>query len=241
MFATSHNPISGEIKEMQKSKTGYEFVNPYESGAEIVREYNYVLKWNVPVLSKNAVIVDVDGTLANNAHLAAFYLNNPNKKRDFDGFFHSILRAPHNREVRDLANSMRENEGITIIILTGRSESYGEELVHFLVRSRINASIVIANNGGDERDYDFKKRKVAEIQREFNIVAAIDDRPESIALWDELGIHVEKVHYFSEPYDEENKMRYFNVPPMSPRYGSGKCLKCGNAVSSGNFHNDCLK
>lgn len=231
MYQNSYNPVTGELNSVKRVKGTFQFEHEF-SGEKLTEMYSNILRWKNPINQRGIVVVDIDGTLANNGHMASRFLNHPKKPRDFEGFFKGIKNAPVNYEVRDLANRMREQDGLGIVILTGRSISFAEELIHFVERSKIKASRLIANNSQD-RDDVFKAREVAKLRQEgFVIVAAIDDRPQSIKMWEDHGIHVEKVNHYDLPYDYATMgNKPFDQPAVESIYGTGVCLRCGQPLS----------
>lgn len=170
---------------------------------------------------RSIVIVDVDGTLAMNNSDAEKYLPQSGKK-DFKSFFKAIRDAKPNKNVVELVNKMSEEDNLNIIVLTGRSDYYADELLHFLDNSGVKASRVIAKNEKDFRpDNEFKKEVLNNLRENGEIVVhAVDDRPRSIAVLRNNDILVSTV--------DEN----YNVDTI---YGSGACLRCGKPLKNGNI------
>lgn len=235
----------GKMKDFIISKNGSVSVIPKTTtGMKTLEKYNEKLEKNNPFNGKAVVLVDCDGTLINNAHQAAFYLNNPNrKKKDFNGFYKSVETAPVNEEVRDLANSMRDNDGVNIMLLTGRDDSHVNSLISFLDRSGVNASRLVMKRAGDMRpDGEFKKEAIDNLKKEGLIpVAAIDDRDSSIKTMEELGIRVSKVDNPSVVISPEATEP--PAPTAPPRvntvYGTGTCMRCGSKLKEGNLGKRC--
>lgn len=230
MYRNSHNPVTGEMNKVELGKDGFAYVSEF-NGRELINMYNKSLSWRNPRKNRGVVIVDVDGTLANNGHDVSRLLNHPKKKRDFEAFFKSIKRAPVNYDVRDLANKMHDEDDLNIIVLTGRSGGFGDELIHFIERSGLKLMRLIANDSED-RDHIFKKREIAKLRQEgFVIVAAIDDRPVSVDMWREEGVHVEVVEHYDLPFDPKNASKPYPNPKIDSIYGTGVCLRCGKPLS----------
>ena len=225
----------GHLKEMKMaSKTGKLFFVPKSTpGSRLIDKYNQKAEFDNPITERGAVIVDVDGTLASNAHDAEGFLHQPDGKQ-YDKFFKAIAKAPVNSQVRDLANRMRDEEGLNIVLLTGRSDSAAAELLQFVKKSGIKASRVICKKADDFRpDYDFKHEVIENMKKDGLVpVHAIDDREQSINTLQAHGIMVSRVDTptFAPGAD-------LRVPGPEPKvntiYGSGYCIKCGSPLKNG--------
>lgn len=158
-----------------------------------------------PSAGDRVVLVDCDGTLANNAHHAAYAFGRPGEKKDYRFFFNSISDAPVNENVRALVNRYAD-AGFRVFMLTGRSDEAADQLIDFVKGSGAKISRIIAKREGDYRpDFVFKAEILESLQDEgLKVVAAIDDRPQSIRVWDQRGIHVDRVDYIDPKYDPDN-------------------------------------
>lgn len=232
--------MDGNLKNYKiASKTGNVFFVPkVTEGSKLIESFNKKLEFTNPFIDSSVVIVDVDGTLANNQNAAAFYLNHPdNRRKDYSSFFKHIQDAEVNTNVRDLANKMRDNDGLSIVVLTGRSDSYAKELLSFIKRSGIKASRVIAKQEDDSRpDYDFKNDVINELKSEGLVLAhAIDDREGSIQTLEANGIMVSRVIVPSIEIGPGTS----SLPPapvmpeVNTIYGSGYCIRCGQPLKNG--------
>lgn len=175
-------------------------------GGDVLEGFNELLESDNPIQGEEIVLVDCDGTLANNAHHAAYAFGRPDVKKDWGFFFRSISDAPVNAGVRDLVNRYRD-AGFTVFMLTGRSDEAAQPLIDFVNASGANISRVIAKRQGDFRpDYVFKTEVLEALTAEgLRVVAAIDDRPRSIRVWDARGIHVDRVDYVDSTYDPDSE------------------------------------
>lgn len=215
---------SGRMKEYVVGSQNEVFLVPKTTqGSELLDKYNKKKEFENPFIDEAVVIVDVDGTLANNSADAERYLGSG--KRDFKSFFKAIGNAEPNQSVVELVTNMRKKDGLGIIVLTGRSDQYAKELLSFIDRSGIPVSRVYAKRQGDNRkDYDYKKEILDKIEQDYSIVHAVDDRESSIAVFERRGVLVSRV-------DVEGNLNSF--------YGSGICLKCGKPIKSGNIGPKC--
>lgn len=227
---------NGNIKEFVISRDKKQvFAIPFETrGQRQLSKYNKELEKRNPFTGSATVLVDIDGTLANNNHDASYAFRREGYKRDYPYFFKNIAEAEANPHVRDLANRMKDEDGLNLVILTGRDDRYARELITFLERSGVKISRVIAKRDGDGRaDFEFKKEQLDKLHAEgLVVVHAIDDRPQSIRVWEGNGILVSRVTYSENPYDALNPGPF---PPaeINTFYGTGHCIRCGSALKSG--------
>lgn len=228
----------GSIKDVLVSKRGFVFMVPKVTpGMKVLDEFNRELEAKHPIQSKNVVIVDIDGTLAVNNHLADEHLRKPNQKKDFAAFYNSSATADINESVLELTRELRK-QGLTLFALTGRSDDHVHPTIELLRRADAPLSRVIMAREGDYRgDHDTKKDSVAKLEEEgFRIVHAIDDRPTSIEVWRNHGVLVSEV-----PYGESE---HFPIDGSQPRVNSllmpGFCLRCGGQTEGESIlHKEC--
>lgn len=224
---------NGHLKRMILSRNGVFYVEQHSPNAKKLADFNERLAVERPFLGKSIVLVDVDGTLANNAHCARRFLHSGNRK-DFAGFYRSISTSPVNETVRDLANRMRDEDQLSLVVLTGREDSAVDELISFVERSGLKASRLICKNAGDGRpDDEFKTAVLSKMKEEGLIpVHAFDDRESSVRTMEKHGIMVSRVETPTFSNDAD-----LTVPAPEPAvntvYGSGYCIRCGSLLKSG--------
>ena len=236
----------GHLKRFIYSKHGISSISLHSHGAEKFREYNERLAQENPMRGKAVVILDCDGTLVNNAHLSKYYLNNKaHRGKRFDEFYRSIKDGEVNGKVRDLANAMRDNDNLNIVLVTGRDDDHPEELIGFLERSGVNLSRVIPKYHGDQRpDYEFKASVIRELREEGLIpVHAIDDRDNSVKAFEDEGIMVSRVipPTITLTPGATDPPPAGAEPEINTVYGSGYCIRCGSKLKAGNIGKRCAQ
>ena len=213
-------------------------------GMKKLARFNQELEIKNPIMGSAIVLVDVDGTLAMNHHEANRAFGRANVKKDFDYFFRSIKDSQVNPDVVALANRMRANDGLNIVVLTGREDTYADELTSFLRRSGLNLSRVIAKREGDYRpDNLFKKEQLDRLRTQgFALVHSIDDRERSVRIYESEGIMVSRVEEH-HPVDPSVAPKNYPTPKVSTIYGSGYCIRCGKPLKdkSKNIGPTCAK
>lgn len=203
-----------------------------------IDDFNKELANDNPIKGKAVVILDMDGTLFNNALDSVKYIDSrKNKDRDFDSFYENIRHAPVNEGVRDLVNKMRDNDQLNIIAVTGRSDRSIDALMEGLKRSGVKISELHMKNDADNRSSSEFKMDVLDSleKRRLVPVHAIDDRKTDIQAFTDRGVQVTvvdkpKIDFANIP---EN---YSDVPEPSfnTSYGSGTCIRCGSKLKNPN-------
>lgn len=185
-----------------------------------------------PLNGKAVVIVDCDATLFNNEKDSARFLESPGKK-DFVSFYKGIKKAPVNKEVLELTDKMRA-DGLNIIVMTGRTDKYADDLISAIKRSGVQASRLIVKRDLDYRPSSiFKKESLETLRKEGLIpVHAIDDRETDLKMFADEGITttvVERMGLTYNDYDDTNKK-----PILKVNYSGGSCVRCGSKLKDPN-------
>ena len=132
---------------------------------------------------KEAIIVDIDGTLS----LA-------NDRNPYDAT-KSILDFP-NIPVMNLVEIMSKTH--TIILMTGREEQSRDVTIKFLERNNVTYSLLLMRKNGDYRqDKIIKKELYKEfIKDKYFVEFVLDDRDQVIEMWrHDLGLPCFQVYY----------------------------------------------
>ena len=141
---------------------------------------------------RNAVIFDMDGTLADVRSIRHFVGPPTPKpkgwKKDFHAFHSRSVDVPANRAVVD--HALRASLlGNAIIIVTARAAKYRPHTAWFLALHNIPSDALYMRDDHDLRaDYYVKRDILAQIRKSYNVIHAVDDNPEIIRLWNEEGI-----------------------------------------------------
>lgn len=135
-------------------------------------------------MTPDTIIVDIDGTLANNDH-RQYYLEGP--KKDWAGFFSEMSRDTVNRAVLQVVNSLA-GDGYAIVLFTGRFEKYRDATQAWLAEHHIPYSLLLMRPDDDHRpDYELK-RKMLQIYGRDRVLLTIDDRKQVVDMWREEGL-----------------------------------------------------
>ena len=145
---------------------------------------------------RNAIIFDVDGTLAN----VDPYLynirnvnNDPNFKKDYDKFHSDSINAEPNQEVVEMVNKAFFNQH-HVIVVTSRNEYWRGVTSYWLAKNDIGHTALYMRKDGDFRpDYEVKSDILKRIKKQWNIIHAVDDNPAVLKLWFDHGIETTKI------------------------------------------------
>ena len=139
---------------------------------------------------QRAVIVDMDGTLCDVSavvHLQA-------EPDGFPAFNHACAHCPPHRSVVEWCVA-HHSRGNAILIITGRDD-WSRELTEQWLSEHLPIPIagLHMRGDGDFRSNIVIKREIhSQLAQIFDIRAAIDDDPEIVGLWQEVGIPVAMV------------------------------------------------
>ena len=139
---------------------------------------------------QRAVIVDMDGTLCDVTavvHLQA-------EPDGFTAFHHACAECPPHRAVVEWCVE-HHGRGHAILVLTGRDD-WSRELTEQWLSEHLPIPIagLHMRGDGDFRSNIVIKREIhSQLAQIFDIRAAIDDDPEIVGLWQEVGIPVAMV------------------------------------------------
>lgn len=141
---------------------------------------------------KNVALVDMDGTLANVSGIRHM-VDGINSKKDFHAFHRASEFVPANKQAVDFCRR-HHKAGNGIVIVTARMEEWKPHTTRFYERELVEAHGVpvldsfYRANGDYRKDREIKQEILAKIRELYTPVAAIDDNPNIITLWDEEGI-----------------------------------------------------
>ncbi|MEO9274539.1 HAD family acid phosphatase [Marinomonas sp. 5E14-1] len=140
-------------------------------------------------MTKSAVIVDLDGTLAEFDHIrvAHWVLG---AEKHWDPFFEYMKDTPVIENVLRLVNILKA-QGQSILICSGRPESHKQHSVEWMQKNSVPFDgVYLRPNGADEvPDQDVKKALLQKIHEDgFAPWLVLDDRDAVVAGWRDLGL-----------------------------------------------------
>ncbi len=135
------------------------------------------IDWKPKSELPNAIIFDIDGTLA--------HVNGKRGHFDWD----NVDRDFVDERVRQTLD-IHKNAGYKIIIVTGRDGSCEELTKMWLTENRIHFDYFYIRPAGNfDKDTAIKKRIFEEhINGKFNVLGVYDDRNQVVSMWREIGL-----------------------------------------------------
>lgn len=135
---------------------------------------------------KKAIIVDLDGTLANCDHRLHHLQKSP---KNWSGFFEELGADKLNLWCSELVKSMKAS-GYTIILMTGRSDEYKGSTIEWLTRHKIEFDLLIMRAKNDFRSDTVVKRDLyqKEVAPHYRTLFCLEDRQSVVAMWREMGV-----------------------------------------------------
>lgn len=137
-------------------------------------------------MKKKAIIVDLDGTLANINHRRHFVENK--KSKDWKSFNSHILKDDLNIWCREIMNRMASDH--RIIIVSGRTDALKADTILWLERHQVHYDELHMRKDKDFRDDRIVKKEIFinQIKPEHDVLFVLDDRSKVVALWREEGL-----------------------------------------------------
>lgn len=161
-------------------------MSPGSSSRGVLTEYVVTMTEMI----RDAVIVDVDGTLCDVRGIRHYVLADQ-LRRNFDAFHKASALCPPIPETLDWVQGHRD-AGNAIIIVTARKRQWEYLTRRWLRKWDICHDLLLMRADDDNRHDDLVKADILSSLRGrgFRIVAAIDDNPAIVALWEREGIPV---------------------------------------------------
>ena len=132
-----------------------------------------------------AVIIDVDGTLANVSGIRHHVMARPKR---FDRFHAESVDCPPNQQAVDIARAAHA-AGQAVLVVTARRAMWRHHTAWFLALHGIPSDALIMRGNDDHRpDVEVKRDILWQIRTRWTPVLAVDDNPKVLALWESEGI-----------------------------------------------------
>jgi predicted secreted acid phosphatase len=142
-------------------------------------------------MREKAIIVDIDGTIANNSHRVRFV--DGSQVKDWDQFNALSANDPVNEWCRDMVYGLHD-QGYKIVFLTARNGSKEtREMTERWLKANIRQDIpyvLYMREVGDTRTDFISKEEIylVQIAPYYDVVMAIDDKRFVCDMWLSLGI-----------------------------------------------------
>jgi len=152
------------------------------------------LPFNESKQSMQAIIFDMDGTLAD-VNPIRHYVSGD--KKDFNSFHNASVWVRPNQNILALNHAI--NDRVAILIVTARNERFRMVTSAWLEKYKVRYDRLYMRKNCDSRaDYLVKHTIFNQIIADgYEVVAAVDDNPNVIALWKEKQLVVIEVPGFN--------------------------------------------
>jgi len=218
----------GNTKEVLVGTNSAYLVPRFTEGMRAVEEFNAEREEELPLLTRDVFVSDLDGTLVGNHEALEANITGAHvKKKNFAQFTEDSIHAPINESVVNEIKAYREGD-VGTLALTGRSDSHAHATLEFLSNHReaLISRVAMAREGDFRGDYYAKRTQVEKwLDEGYSIVGAADDREQSIKLWNELGIPVSRV-----VEAQRSSQGGFTLSTIESYRRAGICVKCGNPL-----------
>ena len=133
-----------------------------------------------------AIIVDIDGTLANVDHRRHFV---EGEEKDWSSFFAAMKDDPLNNWCKTIMD-LYGQYGYYIILVTGRPKKYKKDTLIWLAKYGIwNDALYMRPDENHDNDDEIKRRIYEErIEPFYDVDFVIDDRDKVVKMWREMGL-----------------------------------------------------
>lgn len=141
-----------------------------------------------------AVIIDIDGTLADVHCFSHHIVKHPGQRHKDFGEFHK--RTPHAEPKQQALNYIDDalEAGMALIILTARREMWLEASRQFIDRViKVPYELHMRPDDDFGNDIQFKKHHLKYLRRHYDVRGAIEDNPQVAAMFEKAGVPVELV------------------------------------------------
>lgn len=135
---------------------------------------------------KKAIIIDLDGTLADCEHRVHHLHKTP---KDWKSFYSGLINDELNSWCHDLMKAMK-NTGFELLIVTGREETYRQESISWLEKYNIEYDALYMRGKKDYREDSEIKKEIYldKIKDKYDVSFVLDDRLSVVKMWRELGL-----------------------------------------------------
>jgi uncharacterized HAD superfamily protein len=135
---------------------------------------------------KPAIIVDLDGTLADVDHRVHHVQQQP---KNWQSFHSGLSDDKLNHWCAQLIHAMKE-QNCQIILMTGRGEEYRDQTIAWLELHQIHYDLLLMRPlGGREKDSDVKNRLYREkVEEDYQVLFVVEDRQSVVKMWRDNGL-----------------------------------------------------
>jgi predicted kinase len=171
-----------------------------------------------------AVIFDIDGTLADLTHRIHHISGG---KRDWLAFFEALSDDTIYSDILRLNHMINMARGVSIILVSGRPETYRTRTEKWLSDNDVYWTDLYMRTAGDHRaDYIVKSQILDKLIADgVNVLFVVDDRQSVVNMWRERGLTCLQCRESSAPMDQGS---FGKLTLMVGPSGAGKTTWLGD-------------
>jgi len=138
---------------------------------------------------KQALVVDLDGTLCDMSERLPLIVDPEKAKRDWDAFYAAMVNDKLNKWCHELITTYAD-KGVHIIYITGRPDKYQSQTMDWLRRNMCPINGLYMRPAKDSRKDTIVKKELFEsyVKPKYEILFCIDDRTHLAQMWRSLGL-----------------------------------------------------
>ena len=136
-------------------------------------------------MKKKAIIVDLDGTLADITHRRKFV---EGKTKDWKNFNKNIIKDDLNIWCAEIIRRMINDHHV--LLVSGRIDDLKSQTQEWLKKHEVPFTELLMRRDKDYRDDTVVKREIYEekIKAFYDVLFVIDDRAKVVKMWREAGL-----------------------------------------------------
>jgi len=136
-----------------------------------------------------AIIVDIDGTLADIRHRLPY-------KKSWVKFNRMMVNDAPIQEVIDLVQEHKEN-GRKVILMTGRQSTYHDLTVKWLMKHKVPFDMLLMRDNR-KKNHEMKREWYRTLLTKFDVELALDDDINVLEMWMDESVPVLSVRSYRE-------------------------------------------
>lgn len=138
-------------------------------------------------MKRTAVIFDVDGTLADVRGIRHYVVGT--RRKNFEAFHAESVNVPAHSHVVNAAQ-VAHMLGHDVVVVTARKVKWARHTGMWLALNNVPSAAMFMRRDDDSRaDVEVKRDILGAIKKSWDVVAAWDDNPKIVELWESEGIH----------------------------------------------------
>jgi len=153
-------------------------------------------------MKQKAIIVDIDGTIADLTHRLHFIMP-PNKKRNYPAFFETMAKDTPKKNVIEIVEHLAKT--YKIVLITGRPEAWRKATQDWLHEHTVEVWLASLDDLHMRPDDDFISDEILKariydekIKDRYDVIGIFEDRQCVVDMWRKKGLTCFQVDQWEE-------------------------------------------